>query len=102
MSRRLAWLSGGLLAGLLFLRRRGRSRELVPAPADPAAELRRKLDESRALVDEREEFEGAETTVDRAPAAGELEERRQRVHEHGRAAVDEMSRASGEPPLPDG
>jgi hypothetical protein len=82
---------------LLFLRRR-RSRPLPalePAP-DPASELRRKLDESRALVDERDDFESAETTVDRASAPGELEERRRRVHERGRAAVDEMSRAAAE------
>ena len=45
---------------------------------------------------EREEFESAETTVDRAEPAGEsVEERRRRVHEEGRAAVDEM-RAAGE------
>jgi hypothetical protein len=81
------------MAGYLFLRRR-RSHPvaaLEPAP-DPAAELRRKLDEARTLVDERDDFEAAETTVDRAPAPGELEERRRRVHERGRAAVDEMAR----------
>jgi hypothetical protein len=93
---RLAWLTGGALAGFLFFRRRRRP-EPVPLPlpeTDPAAELRRKLDESRPLVEEREEFESAETPVDHAAAPGELEERRRHVHEQGRAAVDEM-RASG-------
>jgi hypothetical protein len=88
---RLAWLTGGALAGLLFFRRRTRRPEAALEPAfDPAAELRRKLDESRGLVGEREEFESAETAVDEATAPGELGERRQRVHEKGRAAVDEM------------
>jgi hypothetical protein len=88
---RLAWLTGGALAGLLFFRRRTRrpAPELEPA-FDPAAELRRKLDESRSLAGEREEFESAETTVDEAPAPGELHERRQQVHDRGRAAVEEM------------
>ena len=99
MRVRFAWLTGGALAGMLLLRRR-RSQaqpalEVAPAP-DPAAELRRKLDESRALVDEREDFESAETTVDRASAPGELDERRRRVHQRGRAAVDQMSRAAEE------
>jgi len=77
----------------MFLRRR-RSQPLpaLEPAGDPAAELRRKLDESRPLVDERDDFESAETTVDRASVPGELEERRRRVHERGRAAVDEMSR----------
>ena len=96
MRNRTAWLAGALgAAGVAYraLRRSG------PTAADPRAdELRRKLDESRTLVDEREEFEGAETPVDRASAPGELEERRRRVHERGRTAVDEMSRAAEEQP----
>jgi hypothetical protein len=88
---RFAWLTGGALAGLLFFRRRRRRPEPELEPAfDPASELRRKLDESRSLVGEREEFESAETAVDEATVPGELQERRRRVHEQGRAAVDEM------------
>lgn len=91
MRLRLAWLTGGALAGLLFFRRRrrGPAPELEPA-FDPAAELRRKLDESRSLAGEREEFESAETPVDEAPAPGELQERRREVHDKGRMAVEEM------------
>jgi hypothetical protein len=98
MQRGLAWLAGALgLAGLLLFRRRRSAAPprgaAAPAPdSDPAAELRRKLEESRALLEEREEFESAETTVDRALAAGELDERRRRVHAEARAAVDEMRR----------
>jgi hypothetical protein len=83
---------------LLVQRRRrpgASSAELTqPRDADPrAAELRRRLDESRALVDEREEFEAGETSIDRAePAATHLDERRRLVHEQGRGAVDTMRR----------
>jgi hypothetical protein len=65
-------------------------------PEDPRAEeLRRKLDESRELVDEREEFEAAETTVDKAEPA-EVEDRRRAVHERGTAAAEKMRGPSGD------
>ena len=102
MRSRLAWLAGGLgVAGaVLFraLRRRaaGTSREPGTARDPRAAELRRKLAESRGLVDEREEFEAAETTVDQAEPAAAVEERRRRIHEQSRAAVEEMQRLSPE------
>jgi hypothetical protein len=88
VKRPVAWLLGGF-ALLGFLRRR---HEPVPGAADPRAEeLRRKLDESRSLVDERDEFEGAEVTVDRAePAPEDPESRRRAVHEQGREAVERM------------
>jgi hypothetical protein len=57
--------------------------------------LRRKLAESRAIVDEREEFEAAETTVDQAPEpVGDPESRRRAVHESGRAAAQRMRERS--------
>ena len=91
--RRLALLLAGFGLARLFFWRRPPAPELEPVPAeqepDPrAGELRAKLAESRAVVDEREEFEAAETPVDEA----DPEERRRRVHEQGRAAVDEMRR----------
>lgn len=62
--------------------------------ADPRAEeLRQKLDESRPLVDEREEFESAETTIDQAEVDPGVEDRRADVHERGRAAAEEMHSA---------
>ncbi|MFL5918739.1 MAG: hypothetical protein ACJ74X_08435 [Gaiellaceae bacterium] len=92
MRRPLAWLLG-TLAVLGFLRRR---REPVTADvgADPRAEdLRQKLAESRAIVDEREEFERAELTIDRAePAPDDPAARRRAVHESARATVDQMRR----------
>ena len=92
MKRPLAWLLGAF-ALLGFLHRR---REPPAAsPVDPRAEeLRRKLDESRTIVEEREEFEAAETPVDEVPEPAEVEDRRKAVHERGRAAADEMRGSS--------
>jgi hypothetical protein len=62
--------------------------------ADPrAAELRRKLAESRALVEERDAFESAEPTVDQTEHAPDDPERRRRdVHDAGRVIAREMRR----------
>jgi hypothetical protein len=80
-----AWAVGAF-ALLSFLRRR---REPT---ADPRAEeLRRKLDESRSTVEERDEFEGGELTVDLAePAPEDPETRRRVVHDSARATVEQM------------
>ena len=88
MRRPLAWLLGGF-ALLGFLRRR---REAPITAGDPrAAELRRKLAESRSIVEERDEFEAAELTVDQAePAPEDPETRRRAVHDAGRATVERM------------
>jgi cation diffusion facilitator CzcD-associated flavoprotein CzcO len=87
---------GGGLGGLVVVRAlRRRFRRKPPearADADPRAEeLRRKLDESRAVVDDREEFESAETPVDAAESLpDDLDERRRQVHERARARADQM------------
>ena len=44
------------------------------------------------MVEEREEFEAAETPVDRAEPAPEVDERRRRVHDEGRRAAERMRR----------
>ncbi|SRR5712691_6999457 len=127
MRKGLAWLAGAVgvagAAAYRALRRQGALAEPVEDPR--AAELRRKLDESRELVEEREEFEAAETTVDAAepapaevedrrstapesaprvaettadvakPAPSEVEDRRGAVHERGRAAAERMRGRSG-------
>jgi hypothetical protein len=90
MRNRLAWVAGALgAAGVAY-----RAVRKQPAPdaaekvPDPRAdELRRKLDESKPLVEERAEFEAGETPVD---ASESLEDKRAAVHERGRAAADEM------------
>jgi hypothetical protein len=82
--RRLLALLGGIALLRAWLTRR-RTRE-APAGPDPRAdELRRRLDESRALAEEEppEEFTSGETPVD-------AEERRRDVHARGRSAIDEM------------
>jgi hypothetical protein len=94
---RIAWLAGAAGAGVALYRKLKRA----PAPADDprAEELRRKLDESRTIVEEREEFEAAETPVDEVTgpeAEAEVEGRRKAVHERGRAAADEMRGRSAE------
>ena len=100
---RLAWIGGAAagVAALLVGRRRLRRPAGAPPAPDPADELRRKLDESRALAAERDEFEAGETPVDQAEPAGEsVEDRRRRVHEDARAAADEMQDPEGRPGAP--
>ena len=90
MRRPWAWAVGVFaVAGML----RRRREPAVAAPDPRAEELRRKLDESRALVEERDEFEGAEVTVDRAePAPEDPESRRRAVHASARETVEQMRR----------
>jgi hypothetical protein len=94
---RLALLTGAVggfaLFRLLSRARRGGGSAIVPQvpAADPRAEeLRRKLAESRAVADEREEFEGAETPVDHAEPLSDPGARRRQVHEQARAAAERM------------
>ncbi len=70
----------GIAAVVRRLRRRNAAaaKELT---ADPAAELRRKIDETRA----------AETAIESpAPVEATVDDRRAEVHHHGRATLDEM------------
>jgi hypothetical protein len=83
---RTAWIGAIGVAAAAAYRSLRRKPEAPPAADPRAEELRRKLDESRAVVDEREEFESAETPVDEA----EVDDRRRAVHERGRAAAEKM------------
>jgi len=75
----------GIAALVRWFKRRGAEPDVstasYPAAGDPADELRRKLAESREANEEGEAPETPEATV---------EERREDVHEQGRAALDEM------------
>jgi hypothetical protein len=94
VKRPFAWLLGAF-ALFGFLRRRQQPAPTQDETPDPRAEeLRRKLAESRAIVDEREEFEAAETPVDQAEPLGDPEARRRAVHESGRAAAERMRERS--------
>jgi MYXO-CTERM domain-containing protein len=87
MRHPLAWLLGGF-ALFGFLRRR---REGSSGPDPRADELRRKLAESRSILDERDEFEAVEVTIDLAePAPEDPESRRRAVHDAARATVERM------------
>ncbi len=110
MPSRPAWLAAVVgLGGLVAYRAVAWRRRLGGQPSQPppreqevdsrAGELRRKLEEARPIVEERDAFEGAETTVDQADLAsppptaapeGEIDERRRAVHEEARATVDAM------------
>jgi hypothetical protein len=83
MWRRLLLLTG-LAALVTFFLRRHRPPEPADRPldADPADELRRKLDEAR----EREDG----SAVEAPDAVAELDQRRRDVHARARAAADEM------------
>jgi hypothetical protein len=92
--RPLAWLLGAT-AVFGFLRRR-QTRPTSVAHDPRADDLREKLAESRAMVEERDEFESAELTVDLAePAPEDPETRRRAVHDAGRATVEQMRRGNG-------
>jgi hypothetical protein len=96
MRARIAWLAGAVgVAGAAAYRMLRRKEEPAPREDPRAEELRHKLDESRTIVEEREEFEAAETPVDEVGEPAEVEDRRQAVHERGRAAAEEMR---GRPP----
>jgi hypothetical protein len=77
------------------LRRRTDGLEHEPVPDPRAGELRRKLDESKTLSDEREEFESGETSVDQVESAT-LEEKRAALHTRGQAAAREMKGSKAE------
>jgi hypothetical protein len=98
--RRISVLTGvaaavGAVAARAFRRRRQGQGESDPR----AGELRQRLAESRAVVDERDEFEAAETPVDEVePVADvgerrpDIDERRREIHERAREAADDMRR----------
>ncbi len=88
-------LGGATVAGAAAYRRLRRK----PAPAatvdQHAEELRAKLAASRVVVDDREEFESAETPVDLAEdVAPDLGDRRRAVHDRGRHVAEEMRRGA--------
>jgi hypothetical protein len=86
-------LLAAALGAVALLRLFRRKRPLEEGPDPRAEELRRKLAESRSMADEREAFEGAELTVDRAePAPEDPDARRRAVHEAARATVERMRR----------
>jgi len=98
MRGRLGWLLAGAgvaaAAAARFLKRDAAPTTPLEheAEADPRAEeLRQRIAESRELVDERDEFEEAETPVDEA----DPDARRRAVHDRGREAAERMRGEGG-------
>jgi peptidoglycan hydrolase CwlO-like protein len=91
MRARTAWVAGAAGAAIALYRKVRRAPEPLPEQDPRAEELRQKLEESRAVVEEQhEEAASAETPVDEADLG--VEDRRAAVHERARAAADEMRR----------
>ena len=98
MRRLTAWI-GGVAGGVVayrFWRRHTQAAETAPAPApvepdDRAEELRAKLAETRTAEPVAEDTP-SDPVAEEEPAVepDSPEDRRQRVHEEGRAALDEM------------
>ena len=87
MRARTAWLAGAAGAAIAVYRKLRPPPAPVPADDPRAEELRRKLEESRTVVEEQhEEAASPEVPVDDA----DVESRRAAVHERARAATDEM------------
>lgn len=101
MRSRWAWIGSVGVAGAAAWRVVSRRKKASSEGPDPRAEeLRKRLDESRAIVSEREEFEQAETPVDHIEPRTEpaVDDRRKSVHEHARATIEGMRPDEADPP----
>ena len=89
-----AFLAGGAAIARAFFRFLRRTPAPPPVEDTHAEELRAKLAEARAVVDDRDEFDSAETPVDEADeaVAPDLGDRRRAVHARGRHVAQEMRR----------
>jgi hypothetical protein len=92
MRARLAFL-GAAVAALGAVGARIRRRKQAEAEPDPrATELRQRLEESRSVVSEREQFEEAETPVDEVEPVTDVDDRRRKIHDRARTKAEEMRR----------
>ena len=98
MRRVTAWI-GGVASGVVAYRfwRRRHEAELLPEPEAPAAPDERAEELRAKLAETREAEPGAEAAIEEPAAEPEPEpepespeERRARVHEEGRSALDDM------------
>jgi len=91
MRRLLTWLAGGLGAAAVVRQLLRRQRPVEAPAADPAAELRARLEQARDTPDDREEFDAAEgVPVDEVEQPRSLEERRRAVHDKAQEALGQM------------
>ncbi len=89
MRRLFAWVAGAAGGLAAYRALKGRRAEPEPAHDGRAEELKARLAQARDAVDDRDEFEAGEVTVDEAEPL-DPQARRAAVHEQGRAALDEM------------
>jgi hypothetical protein len=89
MRRLFAWVAGAAGGLATYCALKGRRAEPEPVPDGRAEELKARLAQARDAVDDRDEFEAGEVTVDAAEPL-DPQARRAAVHEQGRAALDEM------------
>jgi predicted kinase len=96
---RLALLLGGAVVAGAAVYRTLTRRPPAPVVPEPHVEaLKARLAESKAVVEEREEFEAGETPVDQVESMPtELGDRRASVHDRGRQVADEMRRGANPP-----
>lgn len=111
MRKLITWIlvTIGIAALVRKLRSKGKPAEADLAPssaADPADELRQKLASSRdpepatetaaavAAEPAAEEFRPVEPPTPEPASETEIDERRAEVHDEGRAAIDEMRKAT--------
>lgn len=95
MRRLLTWFAGGVGALALVRQLLQRQRPIPQPPpaegADPADELRARLEQAREAPDDRDEFDAAEgTPVDEVERPSSLEERRRAVHDKAQEALGHM------------
>ena|SRR5215510_6363773 len=113
MRKLITWIvvTIGIAALVRKLRSRGKGHEAEPPPpaADPADELRQKLASTRETdpepaaeaepapaeaVTAAEEFRPVEPSTPDPASDTAIDERRAEVHDEGRAAIDEMRKAT--------
>ena len=98
MRRRLVWLLAIVGLVWLYLRRGGRRPEPVTSipPADPADDLRRKLDETKPAEPAASQPLDFPLEPPAPVVSEEVDARRRSVHEHARTAADEMRDAGAD------
>ena len=90
MRRFLDWI-GGAVSGVLAYRLWKRWRKPAPAPVPVVEEADDRADELRAKLAETRAGDEAAAPDEPYESPESIEERRLRVHEEGRAAIDRMS-----------
>lgn len=102
MRRILSWLAGGLGAVAVVRQLLRRQRPVQSPPADPADDLRAKLQQAREAADDRDEFDASEGTpvdeVEGLPGPAEPAPARPAAAQPAAAQTAEVERPEERPP----